>query len=491
MGEGGAAARMAYRVALAVLLLLLTGAALTYRQRMLFLDPAFLTYEILDGGWPVISEHRYGAYVTQAFPWLTGRMGLPLPAVLLAYSLSFYLFYTAVVLVVGGRWKQYGLATLLVCYLTLIVSDGYYWPNNEIHQAVAYLILFLGAYTYVDTRKQGVTWWQYLLLSLLVVLATNTHLLVAPSLAYLWIYLGLEGVHQPWRRAQVRRWLCFSLVIGCGGVARYAWSRDSWYDGHKLKGVANLSWDTLTASLTNGQSTTMQQYLLHDYWLLLPVALLGAAALLRERRWCQLAATVGAAAGYYLLVCLTYPGAFDRDMLFYVESEWMGFGLILATPFVLHFIPLLRNRAKVAALGMLLVFGIRLAAIAGSYGYFDRRLTNLTTLVGELRELPGTKFVLEPADAYAPYFGMHWGLPNETLLQATLGGQEPAVTLKPLSPGQYDTLSPRVYLGSFRIEPIRAMNGTYFSLDSLQPYRNLTARERDAIAAKLQKLPDR
>ena len=110
---------------------------------MLFVDPAFITFEILHQDWFVFSEHRYGAFITQAFPLIGDRLGLSLKTILIGYSMSFYLFFTAVIVVCGSLLKQYKLAILFCCYLAFIVSDVYFWPNNEVHQAIDWMINFL------------------------------------------------------------------------------------------------------------------------------------------------------------------------------------------------------------------------------------------------------------------------------------------------------------------------------------------------------------
>ena len=483
-----AAERAAGRVGIITLLLLLVGSLVAYEQRMLFLDPSFVTYEIIDRGGLAIMEQRYGAFITQWVPLVTTWLGLSLRAVLVLYSLSFSLFYASVAVLVAVVWKQYRLATLLALYFTLVVSDGYYWTNNEIHQAVAWMMVFLGYYGFLARRRRSFHWSQHLLLGFLIFLTASTHLLVAAPLAFLWVYLAVEELYVRGKDARPLRLGAYSAVIGAAVYWRYALSRESWYDSYKLSSLDTLGWTELLGSFSNSQSRSMQHYLIQEYWLLFPVAVLGLAGLLLARRWWLIPITTGAILGYYALVCITYPGGFTRTMLFYFESEWMGLGLIVATPFVIHLLPRLGRPAAAAGL-LAVIFALRLWSIGESYTYFDQRLANLFAVVQGLRSLPGDKFLLEPAEDWDAYFGMSWGLPGETLFLSILEGDGKQVTLKPRTGPDTPASDGAVYRGSFRDQPLSTLSGEYFHLDTLTAYRTLTGEEREEIARQLRPLP--
>lgn len=482
--------RTAYYVALATMSVLLVGAVVWYRQRILFLDPAFVTYEVLDLETLMISERRYGSFITQGFPWLAGQLGIPLRGVLMIYSAGFYLFYLSVMGVVGLLWKQYGLGVLLALYFTLLVSDVYFWTNNEIHQAVTWMVLFLGCYGYLAERKHRFSPFDHLVLVVLIALAASSHMLVAAPFAFLWAYLGLDALYTRGRAARPWRLLAYGALIGAAVYARYLTSLTTSYDRDKLGKVGGLSLAKFEAAFGNGMSKTIQQHLLHDYWLLFPIAAVGLMAIIMHRRWFLLPTVILAAVGYYGLVCLTFSGSYDRLMRFYAESEWMGFGLIVATPFVVHFLPLLRRRAGVVAL-LVFIFGVRLLAIGQSYAYFDQRLENLTTVVTDLRALPGSKFILKPTKDWDQYFGMSWCLPLETLILSSLEADAEPVTLKPFDPRRADVENRDYFIGNFRTQPISSQEDYYFRLDTSTTYRVLTDAERDAIAGKLKALPKR
>ena len=140
-------------IAVVVMLLLTVWSVVTYRQRMLFVDPAWITFNIVNHHAFAFAEHRFGAFITQMIPLMGAFFGWSLKTILLLYSVSFYLFYLGTVLILGLVLKQKPLALLLVVYLTLFVSDGYYWPNNEVHQGIAWMLLFIGMNQYQFQHK--------------------------------------------------------------------------------------------------------------------------------------------------------------------------------------------------------------------------------------------------------------------------------------------------------------------------------------------------
>lgn len=128
------------------------GSVVFYKERMLFVDPAFITFEIINNKTFIFSENRYGAFITQIFPLISVHLNASLNVVLVLYSVSFYLFYLLVAFLSGSVFKQKLLAILFIFYLCFFVSDVYFWPNNEIHQAVGWMILFLSLFNYCQEK---------------------------------------------------------------------------------------------------------------------------------------------------------------------------------------------------------------------------------------------------------------------------------------------------------------------------------------------------
>ena len=70
MNGGGQPLRNVAKIALAALLVLLTGAFVFYKERVLFADTAYILFNILNYHSFSIQEHRYGSFITQLVPYL-------------------------------------------------------------------------------------------------------------------------------------------------------------------------------------------------------------------------------------------------------------------------------------------------------------------------------------------------------------------------------------------------------------------------------------
>jgi len=462
--------RLSYRIALSVIIILAIGAVLTYRERMFFLDPAWVTFNIINTKTFTISEHRYGAFITQIFPLAGTYMGLSLKTILVLYALSFYLFYTTVALLTGRVFKQPWLSILLALYLTLFVSDVYYWPNNEVHQGIAWMCLFLGYYLYLNRTSSRKKFFHYVLLTMLALLAISCHLLVIVPLIFLWIFIHKA---RPIRELIRDRYvIAVSIIIVLLIALRYFMSSSGWYDSVKLSGINTVSFHRLRYLLHTGQAKSFGALLLSNYW---PAILLFAGScivLLRSRDYIGFAILLLFTAGYFSLICLTFPEAYDRHLRFYMESEWMAWSVIITFPLIIH---LLKIKTIYLPVLLLLIFSIRLLYIFDSYDYFHARYKRLESTLHALQSANINKALMFRDETLSKnMFIMDWGLPVESLLLSGMQRQGPHTTFKVVHDYQTHRLSSTdSFYSCFSIQPATQLNKRYFTIDTTQQYRIL------------------
>lgn len=476
--------RRAYYLSLGALAILAVMSVIWYRERVLYVDPTYVSFEIIHSKALAISERRYGAFVTQGFPLIGVWLGLSLKTILVAYSASFYVFYLVVVGFLGW-WRQYALGILMVMYLTLIVSDVYFWPNNEIHQAVGWMLLFLGLYRH--WRNAPIAWWGHFILVALLSFATVSHLLAAAPLMFLWVYLGLTSVGKISDRPG-KRWLAYSFLIVLAVGIRYWLSTSGWYDSIKLEAVHEVSLSGIIDTFTSGHAATMAGLTLSNYWLIYPLLALGIYGVAAAGKWYLIPLTLAGLIAYFILVCTTYPVAFGRQYLAYFESEWMAWGMILATPFVIHYLP--RLRWWVAVSGLTILLGVRFFYISEASIYYKTRFHNLEILSEELENVTGGKAVLPSSNVWAAdYFGFTWGLPTETALYSVVKGRPVTTTLKLAPATVLDGLGGDVFLGDFNNANIRWLDPRYQRLSN-DYYTELGEGQIERLRSRLILLPD-
>lgn len=461
--------RPAYIVAVSVITLLAAFSIYAYQERMFFVDPCWITFNIINTRTFSFAEHRYGAFITQLFPLVGVYLGLSLKAIIILYSVSFYVFYLSATLLVGMVWKQKWMGILLVLYLTVFVSDGYYWPNNEVHQGIAWMLLFLAYYRYGQSRRKIPVLTPVCLL-LLAFLALSSHLIVAIPFSFLWIYLHISQPFNCNTYLKDRRFWGYSLLLTIMAVIRYKVSDNGWYDPVKLASLKGLSIQKIAQAFHSGQSQSFLNLIMTNYWWALPIFLTGLVLLIKAKRYVQVCITVAFTFGYYALICIVYPDAFDRNLQFYMESEWMALCLIIATPLVLQLAETKINKHLITLL-FLIIFSIRLGYIFDAYGYFRNRLNHLTHLIEVLAEKQISKALIVSEKSFSDeLFIMDWGLPVESLMLSKVKGYTIPVTFKVVQQDFKIIPEQDSFYSCFGKQALTELNTDYFQPDTTKQY---------------------
>ncbi len=448
-----------YTVGLIFTVLLGIGSIVFYRERMLFIDPAFITFEIINSGWFVFSEYRYGAWVTQMFPLIGSKLGISLKSILVGYSMSFYLFYLIVIYISGHVLKQYKYALLFCLYLTLMASDVYFWPNNEIHQAMGWMTLFISLWAWTVSKPRMTPKWMHGLMIGSLFFATVSHLLIIIPFGFLWIYSNIDFI----RRYKMvdNKTLIYSVLILVGITFRYWLSSDSWYDGNKLDGVKNTSLDSLIDAATNAQGKSFIKLLIMRYWMVVLLTVTGLYQLVSSKQFIKVAVVLLTSIVFYLLVTLTHSEAITTQNLFYFESQWMVLSIVLTTPFVMEVLP--KWSKKLALSLMVIIFICQVPKLYLGYQKFSKRLDFIEMLAGNANYLSINKgYVLEPLDQ--DKLLMTWGLPLETLLLTQMEDSYKTLTIKNVSKVSQLTTSPDSIHTAFKLVEIQKLNPKYFML---------------------------
>ena len=455
------------RIVVPLFLLLLAGSLFWYRQRMLFVDPGWIVFNVINNHNFSIAEYRYGAFITQMVPLIGSLFKLPLSVILLAYSASFYLFYTVVVLLLLYRYKQYGLALLMALYFTLFVSDVYFWPNNEVHQGIAWMFLFLGHVLKPGRKQQGIAFHTCSLL--FAFLALFSHFLVLIPFSFLWLFLWSEK--SQWTLSR-RIAIMYTILLALIFFIKYRLGVNGWYDGGKLNGVKHISTDIITGAFSNGQAKSILPLIAVNYWLAPLLLIAGLVAAIKYKKYLVAAACAGYSIGYFVLLCITFPDAFGREWLFYMESEWMAMAIIIAIPFVYFLLPRIPPRL---ATGLLLfIFTARIVYIAVAFPYFNDRYNSLVLITERLREKGIHKALFVKNEALEKRFIMSWGLPAESMLYSGLENHEPQVSFKFVADSLTRMPYTDTFLSAFSLMPYKELNAVYFHTDTTQAYQQVS-----------------
>lgn len=447
-------------------LILLLGALMYYKERMLFSDAPHVLFKIVNEHKLQIAEHRYGSFITQAFPLIGSWLHLPLKALMVLYSAGFNLFFLSAGSLLAYHYKRYDLTILLSFYLTLFVSDTYFWTNNEIHQGITWMFIAFAAGMHTAETKRA-TLAAGIILIVLSALAIWTHPLVMLAMLFLWFFYVIDNRLKVFSNIEITAYS--TILLGLSFVKFYQGMHHG-YDSGKIEFVTQLNADGLKTILSSPQLHSFVKHCITNYWLVLLLSVAGMISLLKERKYLLAGYTIVAAGGYLLLICITYREV--KDWLFYMESEYMPLSIICCAPFVYYTLPALKKQFAVA--GLVLIFGVRLAYIQHSSTIFNDRVATLEQVISKMKKHGITKAIVTQTDEAAnKQLIMNWGTPVESIVLSQLNGDVPQLSFISADSGMlktFNTASKDTLLGCFEKVPANRINSSYFVMDTATVY---------------------
>ncbi len=465
--------KLAAHVTLPVMLALLVISILFFKERMLYIDAPHMLFRIINDGHMHIEEHRYGSFISQFFPWLGVRLHLPLKGLMIFYSTGFYLFYLAVGLLLVYKYMDYGLAVLLGLYFTVFVTDTYYWPNNEVHQGITWLVLAFAVCRSTAMRKQNL-WIQLLLFTGFFFLAIWTHPLVMLAAVYLWFFYVANGQVSSFSKHQV---VLFSCILVLLSVLKFCQGLHHNYDGSKIEILTGFDIHRLKNIFTSPQFHFFINGCIFHYQIFTALFIAGLVGLLINKKYILFAWTVVFVAGYLFLMCATY---WDFTLRSFMESEYMPMVIICCTPFVYHVLPKMKPGVSVSII--FLVYLLRIGFIFMAAAPFTNRVALLARMNEKMRQKNLTKIVitkpLPPTVDNALIYT--WGAPVESIFISALKGEKPQRTFIFLSPDElkdFNTASKDTLLGSWEKRAAININSRYAAMDTSVLYKVMSYPE--------------
>ncbi len=452
---------------------LLLGSLLYYKERMLFSDAPHVLFRIVNEHKLQIAENRYGSFITQLFPLIGSSLHLSIRSLMILYSASFNLFFLATSILLTFKYKRYDLVVILTLYLTLFVSDTYFWTNNEVHQGITWLMITIAVNQYmVDKLRPKII--TVIVFVALATLSIWTHPLVMLAALFLWFFYFIDRGVRMFSNTEI---IIYSILLLALSYMKFYQGMHHGYDSGKIEIVTQLNTDGLKHIFSSAQLSSFIKHCITNYWILIILTSTGIIAMLRGKKYLLTVYTIIAVCGYLLLICITYRDV--KDWLFYMESEYMPLSIICCVPFVYFVLPQLKQQHAIILL--VSIFCIRLGYIQHSSKQFTLR-ANIIEQINERMKIKGiTKAIITNIDEVTnQQLIMNWGAPVESILSSKLNGERPQRTfifadsamLKVFNTNSKDTL-----LSCFEKTPDKGINSRYFIIDTSANYTTLTYSE--------------
>jgi len=294
------------KISLFVFGILLLGSLIFWKERMLFIDDAFIAFDLIRTKNFSIPLSRYGAGVSQLLPLLALKLHASVKTILILYSLSFNLFFLAAAYILY-RLRQFSLVVLLALYFTIYVSDTFYWTNNENRQGITWLFLDFGIlmYLYGKYSKQLK---KFIPLSLLffiplTALSVYTHPLIMIVFIFMWGFFILKK--EPFFMSGI------AVFYGLIGIAicmiKYIASTKNGYDPGIMSKVTEAGFSRILQTFKSPLADDFWHTGLANYWWLWILFFMGCGSLLYEKKYLLLFYVLASCVGYFILICLAFP----------------------------------------------------------------------------------------------------------------------------------------------------------------------------------------
>ncbi len=454
------------RLSFVFFLVMLMGSVYYWEERMFFADASHIAFSAINEETLQIQQYRFGAFITQMLLVLGAKLGLPIRAIMMAYSASFHLFYLFVSAIMLFGFKAYRLGVLYALYWCLVTTHTFFWPNNEVHQGIAYMFLLFPILIASGERQ-----WNFIipLLSLLVLGTTAAfcHPLVLPPFIFLWVYLIAEKKYWKYNRQQT---ILLSAVLLAITIAKlYVSKVYSGYDMGLLGGVSNMKPSDIADAFTSPFARAVYEHIPVNYTLLPIIAIVGAAALLYTKQYLLAAWSLGCTIVYFILLCLTFSSYIE----FASESALMPVIIIACAPFVFVVLPLVKK--EFAFIIVLLIFGVRTYRFIETSPQFPQRVQELSHIIAKMKKAGITKLVLvkDPAMLTEWRWMVDWGMGAESMILEACIWDKP---IRQIVVVKADELANRLpanntdVIGCFKTFPIEGINMKYFPVDTTRPY---------------------
>lgn len=393
-----------------------------YQERMLNFDTAYYTFNIIMTEDFYIPHQRYIGYLTQWVPLLIHHTGGSLKALIIAYSLSFMLWYYIFYNVAVYGFKNTGGGIFIAFVLVMTMRYKLYMAVSETPFTLAVAGLLIAWLSADKSQFEKLKKWQEVLIAcgIILLMATGHPLIVLP----VGVYYAFDLLyHQRWKDWGF--WAVFSFTVSVY-LYRLKAIQASSYEGNRISILENA--ETVLYNLGDYKvSEIVWRFLEMEYHIPFVIFMILIGVLLYQKKifsalWLMIA-TVGLTA-LIIITCSYLNGHIYGLIDGYLG--WIGF--VWAIP--LLFLVLKTERHYILNLTVVvLLLGYSWQRTYVQHDFFTKRLAFYTQVMDDYRTSSDGKFIV-----HARYFKWdrlwyQWAVGVETLLYSSLEGPKNSSTV--------------------------------------------------------------
>lgn len=401
-------------------LILMVMSVVLAQERVLFVDSAAQLFEMIQHGTFAIYDHRYTMVVTQLLPLIGIKLGLPLPMLVILYSLSAPLLGYLVFLLLVYRMKDESLALLLLLPM-LCMCHTFFHAISETFSLMIYATLLLAL---LKHRRNT------LLHAVGVVLCTLACVFMHPIGMFFVVFLlgyhlydivETEGVFR-------RQWIEHTLVPMVVTLVVSVIVKMNLTSGHDAGYMPH--WADVVSCLRHPDEIIVVRNLFNGsigiYLIPLILYIWGLVWHICRHQWFRLAWCLVFNVGFILLTAVVYRT--DSGPIC-VERAWLPLVFFAGVPVVCEMLPGASRRIQNVSSAILLVLLLcSFGTIAHKSKHYHLRLDMLQTVIDKGRTSGHCKMVIPMAEVPAMKV-QSWAVAFETLILSSWNGPDNTVTL--------------------------------------------------------------
>lgn len=382
-------------------------AILFWQERTAFTDIAFHLFFIVRHHEFPVQNFRFGAVLTQLYPFLATKLSLPLGSIMMSYSIGFIFYYFLCYFFCGVVLKDYKMGLVLLLSQVLFVSHTFYWMQSELPQAIAFCTVFfafLNKYSHIENTFARLVSWLWILFSI-ITLGFFHPLLMFPFSFILFFFLSRKEGSIDWKML-VAAAILFAAVL----FVKKTYYKTA-YDEQAMEGAKKLISQFPHYFRIYSNKRFLKNCLTVYYWIPV-ISLIITAVYIKQGKWRSLVLFGAYMLAFLLLVNISYQD--PATTTFYLENLYLPLGIFLAVPLVYDILPALRIKHVYILIAVIAITGV--VRIFGTHTIYTRRLNAEKALMAKY---DNRKTIIKASLLPNDTFMMTWGIPYEAWLLST------------------------------------------------------------------------
>ncbi len=387
-----------------------------YRERVLFYDSAFVSFELIKDHALQIPHARWSAVLPQTLTYWASQKHLTLETLLQLYSVSHVVFHYVFFLIVFYLIKDYQAAWLILLCQCLTFRLTYYFTMVELYQGLTFAVFSLAIFRLLLRAHSSRVKTAAVMLPLIVALSFFHPITIIP---FLFLMGGEYLIRRDWMNKQ---FISIFITTCMWFIIRMTVFNLSAYESEKL-----VSFSDFMRELPHFFQLPSTRYLIGFtiHQLLVPFGAFLIGLLFVVRKNPTFAFFSGlSAVGFFVIVCiLHYRG--ESPVMY--ENYFTIFGLFIG--FTLLYVMEVFNFRRFATFCFVVLIGYSLNGIANIGKQQAERTSRMQHMVDYGRQFSNRKFILRSDNFKELFMWGSWAMPFETIMLSSLNSPDQGVSI--------------------------------------------------------------